>query len=86
MLAKLAKQVRPVYPPGAKQNRIEGTVVLACVIGTDGKLSKVSFVSGPLALYEESRRAVSQWEYKPYLVDDQPVEVLSEIEVNYRLR
>lgn len=82
MSGKLTKQVRPVYPKFARDGGIQGTVVLACIIGKDGKIAKMGLIKGPLALYEESRRAVSGWEYQPFLIDGQPVEVVTEIEVN----
>ncbi len=86
MKGKLTKQVRPSYPTIARDSRVQGTVVLDAVIGKDGKMQSVKLLKGPLVLYEESRDAVLKWEYKPYEIGGQPVEVMTEIEVNYSLR
>ncbi|MEO8100697.1 MAG: energy transducer TonB [Acidobacteriota bacterium] len=82
----ITKQVRPMYPVEARSARIQGTVHLRAIIGKNGKISQLALIKGPIALYESARSAVSKWEYRPYLLNNQPVEVSTEIEVNYELR
>ncbi len=81
----VTKRVAPIYPPEAKQRRIQGKVVLAATITKEGKISNLRAVSGPLLLMDAARTAVSQWEYKPYLLDKEPVEVETDIDVVFSL-
>jgi len=83
--SKLIKQERPIYPPEAKARGITGTVSFLALIGKDGKIHRLELMSGPLALYETSRHAVSRWEYKPTLLNGDPVEVITTLDVNYTL-
>ena len=82
----LVKQVRPNYPPIAKQARVQGVVLLSATIGKDGKIQNLQVVNGPAMLRQAALDAVSQWEYRPYLLNNEPVEVLTEIEVNFALQ
>jgi protein TonB len=77
--------VNPVYPPLARQARISGTVVLRAVIGKDGSIQNLSLVSGHPMLAPAAIDAVKQWKYKPYLLNGEPVEVDTEIQVNFTL-
>lgn len=79
------KRVPPIYPPEAKQRRIQGMVVLSVTITKEGKVSRIEAVSGPLLLIDAAFTAVEQWEYKPYLLDKEPVEVTTDIEVVFSL-
>jgi periplasmic protein TonB len=81
----ITKQVKPEYPPVARRSRIEGTVVLAAVVGKDGKVKDVRVMSGPPMLAQAAERAVRQWQYKPYLLNGQPVEIDTTINVNFKL-
>jgi TonB family protein len=83
---RILKQPRPAYPLAARDQRIQGTVVLAAIIGKNGKITRLTYMSGPLALYESARSAVSQWEYSPYTRNGEATEVTAEIEVNYELQ
>jgi TonB family protein len=76
----------PVYPADAKRDRIQGTVVLAAVIGKDGTVENLTVVSGPSALQKSAIDAVRQWVYKPFLLNGDPVEVKTQISVVYSLR
>jgi TonB family protein len=78
-------RVQPVYPPEARKARIQGTVILRAVIGKDGKIANLQLVSGPKELVQAAMGAVEQWRYKPYLVIGEPVEVDTEIAVNFHL-
>jgi purine nucleosidase len=84
--ASLIHQVKPVYPREARAKRIQGTVTFAGTIGKDGKVHDLELLSGPLALYEASRTAVLQWEYKPTSLNGVPVEVETSITVNFTLK
>jgi TonB family protein len=75
----------PVYPPEAKKAKIQGTVELSAVIGKDGTVEKLEVVSGPKELQQSSLDAVRQWVYKPYLLNGEPIEVKTTINVIYSL-
>jgi len=83
--AKLISQVTPVYPPIARQARISGVVRLEAVIGRDGRIESLHVTSGPPLLVEAALAAVRQWVYQPTLLNGEPVEVLTQIEVNFKL-
>jgi TonB family protein len=80
------KKVAPIYPEAAKGNRVSGTVILRAIIGRDGHVYALRPVSSPdpdLAL--SAIAAVSQWTYKPYLLNGEPTEVDTTIVVNYNI-
>ncbi len=81
----LVHQVKPVYPQLAMQARIQGTVVLQAVIAKDGTVQDLRVVSGHPLLVPAAMEAVKQWRYKPYLLNDLPVEVDTQINVNFTL-
>jgi protein TonB len=81
----LVRQVKPAYPPLAMQARIQGTVVLQAVIAKDGTVQALRVVSGHPLLVPAAIEAVKLWRYKPYLLNDQPVEVDTQINVNFTL-
>jgi periplasmic protein TonB len=81
----LVRQVKPQYPAMARETRVEGDVVLAAVIDKDGVVSDVRAISGPALLIPPALQAVRQWRYKPYLLNGQPVEVETQIKVQFRL-
>lgn len=86
MQAQKISGPNPVYPPDAKKARIQGTVVLEAVIGKDGTVENLTVVSGPAALQTSSLDAVRQWTYRPFLLNGEPVEVKTTINVVYSLR
>ncbi|MGC2171002.1 MAG: TonB family protein [Candidatus Sulfotelmatobacter sp.] len=81
----LIRRVQPVYPPLARQARIQGTVVLRAVIAKDGSIEDLTLVSGHPMLAPAAIDAVKQWRYKPYLLNGEPVEVDTEVLVNFTL-
>ena len=81
----LVHQVKPTYPPLARQARIQGTVVLQAVIGKDGSIQGLKVVSGHPMLAPAALEAVKQWKYKPYFLNGEPVEVDTTINVNFTL-
>jgi protein TonB len=83
--AKLVRQPRPVYPPLAKQARISGTVKLSAVISKDGTIQQLEVISGHPLLVPAALEAVKQWVYQPTLLNNEPVEVITQIDVNFTL-
>src|SRR5581483_7611671 len=83
--AKLVKQPRPVYPPLAKQARIQGVVRLNAIIGKDGTIQNLTVSTGHPLLVPAALEAVKQWVYKPTLLNGEPVEVVTQIDVNFTL-
>ena len=83
--ANLVYDVAPKYPPEAGRERIEGTVVLMAVIGKDGSVRDVRVESGLPVLAQAAIDAVKQWRYRPYLLNGEPVEVDSQITINFNL-
>ncbi len=81
----LVRKVNPNYPPLARQARIQGQVVLHAVIDKDGSIKGLTLVSGHPMLAPAAIDAVKQWKYKPYLLNGEPVEVDTEVLVNFTL-
>jgi protein TonB len=81
----LIRQIKPNYPPLAKQARISGSVVLQAVIGKDGTIQNLRAVSGHPMLIQSAIDAVRQWKYKPYILNGEPVEVDTQVTVNFIL-
>jgi TonB family protein len=81
----LVKKVTARYPPDAMHWRIQGTVVMQIIIGTDGRVSNPRIVSGPKELQQASLEAVQQSIYKPYMLNGQPVVVDATVNVVYSL-
>jgi periplasmic protein TonB len=81
----LVRRVNPTYPPLARQARIQGTVILRAVISKDGSIENLQLVSGHPMLAPAAIEAVKQWRYKPYLLNGEPVEVDTEVQVNFTL-
>jgi periplasmic protein TonB len=81
----LVRRVNPNYPPLARQARIQGQVILRAVISKDGSIENLTLVSGHPMLAPAAIDAVKQWKYKPYLLNGEPVEVDTEVQVNFTL-
>lgn len=84
--AKLINQPKPVYPPLAKQARIQGTVRFNAIIGRDGSIADLKMVSGHPLLAPAALEAVKLWKYQPTLLNGEPVEVVTQIDVNFTLQ
>lgn len=82
---RLLHMVPAIYPPIAKTAKIQGTVVLHAVIAKDGTVKELQYISGPPLLMRSAMDAVKQWTYKPYLLDNEPVEVDTTISVRFVL-
>ena len=81
----LIRKVNPTYPPLARQARIQGTVILQAQISKDGSIENLTLVSGHPMLAPAAIEAVKQWKYKPYLLNGEPVEVDTQVQVNFTL-
>ena len=82
---RLIKKVNPVYSKYARKNHIQGVVVLQAAISTEGDIVNLVVISGQPLLAEAAVTAVKQWKYRPYLVNGNPVEVQTEIRINFSL-
>jgi periplasmic protein TonB len=83
--AKLIRRPQPIYPPLAKQARIQGVVRLQAVISKDGTIQELKAVGGHPLLVPAALDAVKQWVYQPTLLNGEPVEVVTQIDVNFTL-
>jgi periplasmic protein TonB len=83
--AKLIFNPSPEYPPLAKMARIQGTVRLEAIISKDGTIQDLKVLSGHPLLVKSAIDAVSRWRYQPTLLNGDPVEVVTEIDVNFTL-
>ena len=83
--ANLINAPKPVYPPLAKQARISGVVKLNAIISKEGVIEQLNVVSGHPLLIPAALEAVKQWRYKPTLLNGEPVEVITQIDVNFTL-
>lgn len=84
-LGELIHKVLPEYPAIAKQIHMQGAVVLMAIVGKDGRVERVQPISGPPMLIEPAKRAVEQWQYRPYILNHEPIEVQTQITVNFVL-
>jgi protein TonB len=86
MDGSLLHRVEPDYPKIAKIMHLSGTVILRATIGTDGEVHGIEVVTGNPILAGAAVTAVRQWRYRPTLLDGQPVEVETQITVNFVLQ
>jgi TonB family protein len=82
---KLLVQTHPVYPPEAKAARIQGTVTLEATIGKDGTVENLQVISGEPVLAAAALEAVKSWQYSTTLLNGNPVEVVTRVDVNFTL-
>lgn len=83
--AMLLNKVQPVYPPLARQTRVFGTVKLHAIIGKDGTVQQLEVLSGHPLLVQAALDAVRQWRYRPTLLNTEPVDVDTTIDVIFSL-
>jgi periplasmic protein TonB len=81
----LAYKVVPTYPPLAKAARIQGQVLLQALISKQGTIENLRVISGPPMLVRPAVDAVRQWRYRPYILNNEPIEVETQITVNFSL-
>lgn len=86
MSAKLVTKVTPVYPPIAKQARIQGSVEFQAILDKDGTVANLTLISAtsPL-LVQNAMDAVRQWVYAPTMLNGQPVQVVTNVTINFTL-
>jgi periplasmic protein TonB len=83
--ANLIHKVMPVYPQIAKSTRVQGTVEFTALISKEGNIENIQLVRGHPLLVKPAREAVLQWKYRPTLLNGVPVEVITDIIVNFSL-
>jgi protein TonB len=81
----LLNKTTPLYPPIAKAARVSGTVVLQATISKTGTIENLRVISGPAMLQQSALEAVKSWRYRPYLLNDEPVEVETTVNVVFTL-
>jgi len=81
----LLSKTPPIYPPIAKAARVSGTVVLQATISKTGSIENLHVVSGPAMLQQAAMDAVKTWRYRPYLLNNEPVEVDTTVNVIFTL-
>ena len=84
--SRALEKPRPMYPREARRERVQGTVKLAALVGTDGHVKDLRLIDGPPSLVESAVEAVRHWVYRPTLVNGRPVEVVTQVDVNYMLK
>ena len=85
LAGSLVRRVQPLYPSLARSARIQGTVVLSAVISKAGTMENLRVVSGHPTLVAAAIEAVSQWRYRPYILNHEPIEVETQITVSFLL-
>jgi protein TonB len=85
MEGNLIYRVQPQYPQLARQARVQGVVVLRAVISREGKIENLQLVTGHPLLVQSAMEAVRQWRYRPYFLNNEPVEVETQVTVNFTL-
>jgi len=81
----LIRKVQPTYPALARSARIQGTVMLQAVISKQGTIENLIVLTGHPMLVPAAIDAVRQWHYRPYILNNEPVEVETQITVNFSL-
>ena len=84
--SRLQQKVVPTYPALARDARISGVVRFEVVIGTDGRIINMQLVTGHPLLVQAAQEAVRQWVYQPTLLNGQPVEVMTQVDINFTLQ
>ena len=85
MQSYLIRRIEPTYPPIAKSAGVQGEVLIKAIISSEGKIEQAQVISGSPWLSRAALDAIRQWRYRPYLLNDKPVEVETEITVNFYL-
>jgi protein TonB len=81
----LFKKVQPIYPRKALSMRVEGSVELLATVAKTGDITHVKVLSGDAELTKAATEAVRQWKYKPYLLNGEPVEIQTQVTINFKL-
>jgi protein TonB len=81
--ANLISSPKPQYPALARAARVQGVVLLNATISKEGTIKDLKVISGHPLLNEAAMEAVRQWRYKPQMLNQQPIEVITTITVNF---
>jgi TonB family protein len=81
----LIKKISPVYPPSALQLRKQGAVELLATVSKQGTITAIKVLSGDSSLAKSASDAVRQWKYRPYLLNGEPVEIETQVTINFKL-
>jgi TonB family protein len=81
----LIRRVAPIYPPLARQARLQGAVVLEVIVSKSGEVRDLQLVSGHPMLAPAAIDAVKQWRYRPYEQDGRPVEIKTTVQINFSI-
>ena len=81
----LVHRIEPRYPPAALIARIEGPVKIKAIISREGNIRQTEVLSGSPLLAGAALEAIRQWRYRPYILNGEPVEVETQITVNFVL-
>jgi len=85
MEGNLIYRAQPIYPPLARSARIQGQVFLRAIISRTGTIENLQAISGHPMLIPAALDAVRQWRYRPYVLNGEPVEVETQVTVNFSL-
>jgi protein TonB len=85
MEGNLIYKPQPVYPPMARAVRVQGAVVLRAIISKTGTIENLQTLSGHPLLVPSAIEAVKRWRYRPYVLNGEPVEVETQVTVNFIL-
>jgi TonB family protein len=83
---KLLRRIPPRYPQSAMQQRIQGMVVLEAQIGKDGRVKDVKVISGNSLLAAAAVDVVREWRYEPFKLSGEPVEMTTQVSLNFTLQ
>ena len=83
--AMILKKTPPLYPQLAKSARVSGVVHLAAIISKEGTIQELHSLGGPALLIQAAMDAVKQWVYRPTMLNGEPVQVETTIDVNFTL-
>jgi protein TonB len=86
MEGNLLHRIEPRYPSPAKVMGMQGSVLIKAIIGKDGRIERTEVVSGQPLLAHAALDAVRQWRYRPYYLNGMPIEVETQITVNFVLQ
>jgi TonB family protein len=86
MAGLIVDKVDPEYPQDAKDKKISGAIVMMAKVDKKGRVADLKVISGPEVLRDAALTAVRQWTYKPYLLNGQPVYVVTTVTVMFSLQ
>lgn len=85
MVGRIIEKTMPTYPPIARVTGVQGTVILQAAISKSGTIENLRVMSGPAMLQQAAMDAVRTWRYRPYLLNGEPVEVETTVNVVFTM-